>query len=84
MRNCASTVGTTVTYQMPCGKRPPGLGDSVEYVLKRVGVHDWITKNWKMCKCQRRKAWLNTVFPYDIAIWKERFRRIMPVFSRPS
>lgn len=57
--------------------RPAGLGDSLESVLKRLHIHQWITGFLKKrgigsCGCLSRKIWLNTAIPYDMSIWKER------------
>lgn len=45
-----------------------GLGDTIEAFLRRIGVDqavkffERVTR--RRCRCQARKAWLNSVWPY--------------------
>jgi hypothetical protein len=48
-------------------KDPEGLGDLVEKVLKKFGITEDRVKamtGLKDCGCDRRKEWLNKVFPF--------------------
>jgi len=39
-----------------------GLGDTVEFIIKAAGYYK---KKRRPCEeCERRKKWLNKVFPY--------------------
>tara|TARA_R110000751_G_scaffold136097_1_gene239059 strand:- start:729 stop:1184 length:456 start_codon:yes stop_codon:yes gene_type:complete len=46
-------------------KESAGLGDTVTKVLKSFGItKEVISKVGSSCKCEKRRAWLNTIFPY--------------------
>jgi hypothetical protein len=48
-------------------KPPEGLGDTVERVLMKFGITKELVKSitgLKTCGCDKRKQWLNKLFPY--------------------
>ena len=49
-------------------KESSGLGDTVAKVLGSFGITKEIVSKitGSDCKCDKRKAWLNTIFPYGI------------------
>lgn len=40
-----------------------GLGDRLEYLLRRIGIHQAVKKYVGDCGCENRKEWLNKKFP---------------------
>lgn len=48
-------------------KDPEGLGDTIANVLNKFGfTEEWVEKAFgiKGCGCQKRKQFLNQIFPY--------------------
>ena len=44
-------------------KTSKGLGDTVEKVIKLLGIQKIMGKT--PCNCAKRKSWLNKLFPYS-------------------
>jgi hypothetical protein len=56
-----------VTLENYQHKDPEGLGDTLENVFKSFGITEDTIKGWtglKGCGCEKRKKFLNKVFPY--------------------
>tara|TARA_X000001388_G_scaffold77408_1_gene78086 strand:+ start:53 stop:229 length:177 start_codon:yes stop_codon:yes gene_type:complete len=46
-----------------------GLGDSIKKITKFTGIHylvELLTPEGEDCGCNKRKTWLNKLFPYKI------------------
>ena len=41
-----------------------GLGDDIEKLLKKVGIHDKWKRMFPSCNCDKRKEWLNARWKY--------------------
>ncbi len=53
----------------PMSSRARGIGDTLEWIFKRLGFKTCIV-------CTRRRDGLNWRFPYMRLSWRERFRRM--------
>ena len=56
------TSGTPSARPAP-EKTVTGLGDTVEKVIKYLGIQKIMGKT--PCNCAKRKSWLNKLFPYS-------------------